>query len=64
VKICKELLKVKAEHVLDPTFLLEKNEYLKLIESEKVKKLDNKYIAYFTLDETFRKKIFRRHTDQ
>lgn len=35
VSLCKEQLGVEAKHVLDPTMLLEKEDYIKLIEEEK-----------------------------
>lgn len=56
-KICKELFNIEAEHVLDPTLLLERKDYIEIINSEFIPKKKKKFIAYFTLDEKLEKNI-------
>lgn len=56
-KICKELFNIEAEHVLDPTLLLEKKDYIEIINSEFIPKQKKKFIAYFTLDEKLEENI-------
>lgn len=46
VKLCKDNLKVHAEHTLDPTMLLDKNNYLELIKSEKSPSNQGKLFVY------------------
>ncbi|EHO82830.1 polysaccharide pyruvyl transferase family protein [Fusobacterium ulcerans] len=52
VKICNEIFEVTAKVVLDPTLMLEKEEYNIILEEYKNKgHLKNKYVAYMVLDE-------------
>lgn len=51
VELCNNYLKVHAEFVLDPTLLLEKNEYLKLIDATNESPNKGKLLAY-VLDES------------
>jgi len=52
VNICKNIFGIdKVEHVLDPTLLLEKNDYLKLLESKKNKKHNGILTYFLDLDE-------------
>ncbi len=52
IDICKNIFNVKAEWVLDPTLMLEKEEYqLILNEYQEKKHLEKNYIAYVILDD-------------
>ena len=51
VDICRETFNVSAEHVLDPTLLLDSSDYQDIIDQEGVKEIPKKYIAYMLLDE-------------
>jgi hypothetical protein len=51
VKICSETFGVEAAHVLDPVFICEKNEYLKLANDAKIKSTSGFVFAYI-LDPT------------
>lgn len=54
VEICKTHFSVEAEHVLDPTLLLEKENYLRLIEAEDKQEKSNILMCY-VLDKTSEK---------
>lgn len=49
VEICKQLFGVRASHLLDPTLLLSKDDYLKLIQNQKPSKGN---LMVYVLDET------------
>ena len=51
VLLCNDYLKVSAVHVLDPTLLLDKGEYVKLINKTECPKYDNILMTYI-LDKT------------
>ena len=55
VQLCKEHFGVEAQHVLDPTMLLEKEDYIKLFEANNTPKSKGNLLCYF-LDETDEKK--------
>lgn len=57
VKLCKEHLGIDAVHVLDPTMLLTKEDYIQLIEKEKEPKSDGTLFNYI-LDPDARKSVF------
>lgn len=57
VKLCKELLGVDAVHVLDPTILLTKEDYIQLIEKEKEPKSNGTLFNYI-LDPDAKKSVF------
>lgn len=57
VKLCKEHLGVYAVHVLDPTMLLTKEDYIQLIEKEKEPKSDGTLFNYI-LDPDAKKSAF------
>ena len=57
VKLCKEHLGVDAVHVLDPTMLLTKEDYIQLIEKEKEPK-SNGTLFYYILDPDAKKSAF------
>ena len=57
VELCQKYLTVAATHVLDPTLLLDKELYLKIL-PEKSAKQDNNRLFYYLLDETNEKKHF------
>ena len=57
VKLCKEHLGVDAVHVLDPTMLLSKEDYMKLIETEKEPKSNGSLFNYI-LDPSANKSVF------
>lgn len=57
IDICKKLFSINAESVLDPTLLLDMDEYQKLIDSEPLSDSTKNYIAYFALDQNLEKKI-------
>lgn len=46
IKLCKNHLGVEAQHVLDPTLLLEKEEYIKLAEQNNEKESDGNLFCY------------------
>lgn len=53
VKLCEDVFGVKAEQVLDPTLLLTKDDYVKLIEDEKVDKKPTKpFLLLYVIDST------------
>lgn len=61
VPLCKELYDVDAVHVLDPVFLLEKEDYDRLIENDSVngvcdKSAEEPYIAVYMLHPTAKKR--------
>ena len=56
VGLCKEKLGVKAEHVLDPTMLLEKERYIKLFAEAKTAKSKGNLFCYI-LDESTEKNV-------
>lgn len=55
VKLCKEYLKVKAEHVLDPTMLLTSKDYIDIVEAEK-EPLSKGGLMTYVLDMSLEKK--------
>jgi hypothetical protein len=55
VKLCKDVLGVEAKHVLDPTMLLDRSDYIKLIETSGIGKSRGDLFAY-VLDSTTGKK--------
>ena len=57
VKLCKEHLGVDAVHVLDPTMLLTKEDYIQLIEKEKEPKSDGTLFNHI-LDPDAKKSVF------
>lgn len=57
VKLCKEHLGIDAVHVLDPTMLLTKEDYIQLIEKEKEPKSDGTLFNYI-LDPDAKKSTF------
>lgn len=57
IKLCKDNLEIKAEHVLDPTLLLEKEDYVKLINNISLPPSDGQLFNYI-LDETAEKRAF------
>lgn len=57
VKLCKEHLGVDAVHVLDPTMLLTKEDYIQLIEKEKEPKSNGTLFNYI-LDPDAKKSVF------
>src|SRR5690606_38948648 len=46
VNLCKQYLNIEVQHTLDPTFLLEQQEYLKLLnlEEKRIKNLGNIFV--------------------
>lgn len=57
IDLCREHLGVEAIHVLDPTMLLNKENYISLVEAEKVPENSNTLFHYI-LDPTAEKKAF------
>lgn len=57
IRLCKENLGVDAEHVLDPTMLLSKEDYISLVEKEHEPQSDGD-LFYYILDPTEQKSIF------
>ena len=57
ITLCSNYLGVKAEHVLDPTMLLSKDDYIKLIEQSKVPKNEGTLFSYI-LDRNVEKDNF------
>ncbi len=51
VNLCREYLGINAIHVLDPTMLLCKNDYIKLFENAKIPQSNGTFLCYI-LDET------------
>ncbi|MBQ6038577.1 MAG: polysaccharide pyruvyl transferase family protein [Bacteroidaceae bacterium] len=56
VQICKEKFNVEAIHVLDPTLLLSKEDYIRIIKKDKTPKSPGDLLVYF-LDNTDDKKL-------
>lgn len=58
--LCEKYLKVAAEHVLDPTLLIDKSDYIKLINDKKsLPAIDNEYRLFnYILDDTQEKREF------
>jgi hypothetical protein len=54
IKLCKEMLGIDAKHVLDPTMLIDKSDYIKLIEVSGIEKSKGNLFAYI-LDSTVEK---------
>ena len=52
VRLCKEYLGVDANHVLDPTMLLPKEDYVKLVEKDNIPKSKGTLMAY-VLDKSY-----------
>ena len=52
VRLCKDYLGVEAVHVLDPTMLLEKNDYMKLLGKSRQKKSSDKKLMTYILDKS------------
>lgn len=46
VKLCKENFRVNAEHVIDPTLLIDKSEYSSLVEKDNILPLDGNMMVY------------------
>lgn len=63
VALCREHLKVEAKHVLDPTMLLQREDYLALICEKKTKKCQGSLMTYI-LDCTPEKAEVIRHIEQ
>lgn len=59
VQICKEHFNVDAIHVLDPTLLLSKEDYIKIIKKDKASKSPGDLLVYF-LDNTEDKKLLEK----
>jgi hypothetical protein len=57
VKLCKEYLDIDAQHVLDPTLLLTKEDYMKLVENVSTKQSPGNLMTY-VLDSTPEKETF------
>ncbi|MGI6815835.1 polysaccharide pyruvyl transferase family protein [Bacteroides sp. KG123] len=58
VNLCKDFFSIEAQQVLDPTMLLGKEDYEKLIEPEKVSGVPKeKYLLAYILDQTSEKEI-------
>ena len=59
VQICKKRFNVDAVHVLDPTFLLSKEDYIRIIKKDKAPKSPGDLLVYF-LDNTEDKKLLEK----
>ncbi len=46
LQLCKTFLNTEAQHILDPTMLIEKGEYIKLLETAKLPDNKNKILTY------------------
>ena len=57
IKLCKEHLNVTAEQVLDPTMLLDKEDYVQIIEKEGIPQSSGNLFCYI-LDDTLEKQAF------
>ena len=60
VTLCKEHLGIEVEHVLDPTLLLNKEHYLRLIKGDEANEASQKIVVYM-LDKTPYKKQMIKH---
>ena len=56
VELCNKFLNVKAEHVLDPTMLLSKDDYIALLPSVNNLDSSNNQLTVYMLDQTDKKK--------
>lgn len=52
VKLCKKYLDIEAVHVLDPTLLLDAQEYINIVNMSSFEKIDDDYIFSYILDKT------------
>jgi polysaccharide pyruvyl transferase WcaK-like protein len=57
VQLCKEYLGIEAKHVVDPTLLLDKEDYMQLVSNMPVKPSDGQLMTY-VLDRTTEKDVF------
>lgn len=64
VKLCKEHFNVKAEHVLDPTLLLDKTEYIDIIEQEHIPECGGGNLFVYMLDDNEQKQEYVRQAAQ
>lgn len=60
IELCKKHLGVNAVHLVDPTLLLPKEEYIKLIEKDGVEPTDGKLMAYILDKSEEKKKILEK----
>ncbi|MFS2000996.1 polysaccharide pyruvyl transferase family protein [Vibrio breoganii] len=63
VTLCKHEFNVKAKHVIDPTMLIFKDEYIKLVEKSKVPKHNGEIFAY-VLDQDPKKQAFIKRVEK
>lgn len=63
VDLCRKYLGIKATHVLDPTMLLDKEDYFKIIEKEDIPKYDGNLFSYL-LDNNIQKRAFVQQVSQ
>ncbi len=57
VRICKEKFGVDAKHVLDPTMLLDKEDYIKLVEAANIPKSEGNLMCYILDQSEFKTKV-------
>lgn len=64
VKMCEKYLGVHAQHVLDPTILLDKQDYIELINKEDVASSDGDMFCYILDNSETKTKFIERISDQ
>lgn len=64
VRLCKEYLGVQATHVLDPTMLLTKEDYIRLIETEKEPRADGTLFNYILDPDATKTAFVKRVADE
>lgn len=63
VELCKKHFGVEAKHLVDPTMLIEKEEYLRLIEKDNLPAQDKKLLTYILDKNTRVKEIVKKAED-
>lgn len=64
VQLCKEHFRVVAQHVLDPTMLLEKEDYIKLFEANNTPKSQGNLLCYFLDESDEKKELIKRVAEE
>lgn len=60
VQLCKDYLKVDAQHLVDPTMLLTKDKFVSLVEAANINKSEGKLFSY-VLDRNSKKRAIIKH---
>lgn len=60
INLCKQHLKVEATHVLDPTMLLSKEDYIRLIDKDRIPKSEGTLMTYILDQSPDKKEIIKK----